>query len=55
MIADQIWVYNFDSFTNVIYVYVNYLRKKLDQHSPERLIHTVRGVGYVLRRAESEE
>ncbi len=55
MIAEQIWGYNFDSFTNVIDVYVNYLRKKLDQHSPERLIHTVRGVGYVLRRAESEE
>ncbi|MDH7568320.1 MAG: response regulator transcription factor [Armatimonadota bacterium] len=53
MIAEQIWGYNFDSFTNVIDVYVNYLRKKLDAHG-ERLIHTVRGVGYVLRREEAE-
>lgn len=52
MIAEQIWGYNFDSFTNVIDVYVNYLRKKLDQQNGERLIHTVRGVGYVLRREE---
>lgn len=50
MIAEQIWGYNFDSFTNVIDVYVNYLRKKLDQNYAEKLIHTVRGVGYVLRR-----
>ncbi|NLC58676.1 MAG: response regulator transcription factor [Armatimonadetes bacterium] len=52
MIAEQIWGYNFDSFTNVIDVYVNYLRKKLDQTQGPKLIHTVRGVGYVLRREE---
>ncbi|HEX2998939.1 MAG TPA: response regulator transcription factor [Armatimonadota bacterium] len=52
MIAEQIWGYNFDSFTNVIDVYINYLRKKLEQPPHEKLIHTVRGVGYVLRRAE---
>jgi DNA-binding response OmpR family regulator len=55
MIAEQIWGYNFDSFTNVIDVYVNYLRKKLDQNGRQRLIHTVRGVGYVLRREEPED
>jgi len=55
MISEQIWGYHFDSFTNVIDVYVNYLRKKLDQNGRPRLIHTVRGVGYVLRREEAEE
>ncbi|HOQ30340.1 MAG TPA: winged helix-turn-helix domain-containing protein, partial [Armatimonadota bacterium] len=55
MISEQIWGYHFDSFTNVIDVYVNYLRKKLDQNGRPRLIHTVRGVGYVLRREEAEK
>lgn len=56
VIAEQIWGYNFDSFTNVIDVYVNYLRKKLDAVGDgEKLIHTVRGVGYVLRREEVEK
>jgi DNA-binding response OmpR family regulator len=39
----------FDSFTNIIDVYINYLRKKVDRDSDKRLIHTVRGVGYVLK------
>ena len=49
MIAEQVWDYTFDSFTNIIDVYVNYLRKKVDRDFPKRLIHTVRGVGYVLK------
>ncbi|MBK5274911.1 MAG: response regulator transcription factor [Desulfuromonadales bacterium] len=49
MIADHVWDYAFDSFTNIIDVYVNYLRKKVDKDFPVRLIHTVRGQGYVLR------
>lgn len=49
MIAEHVWDYNFDSFTNIIDVYVNYLRKKVDKDFDVKLIHTVRGVGYVLK------
>jgi heavy metal response regulator len=49
MIAEQVWDYTFDSFTNIIDVYVNYLRKKVDRDFEKKLIHTVRGVGYVLK------
>jgi heavy metal response regulator len=49
MIAEHVWDYNFDSGTNVIDVYVNYLRKKIDAGHEPRLLHTVRGVGYVLK------
>ncbi len=49
MIAEHVWDYTFDSFTNIIDVYVNYLRKKIDRDFEKKLIHTVRGVGYVLR------
>jgi heavy metal response regulator len=49
MISEHVWDQSFDSYTNVIDVYVNYLRKKIDQGFEPKLIHTVRGVGYVLR------
>ena len=49
MIAEHVWDYEFDSMTNVIDVYVNYLRKKIDTGRNSKLIHTVRGVGYVLK------
>lgn len=49
MIAEHVWDYNFDSFTNIIDVYVNYLRKKVDRDFSKKLIHTVRGIGYVLK------
>jgi len=49
MIAEHVWDYTFDSFTNIIDVYVNYLRKKIDREFESKLIHTVRGVGYVLK------
>jgi heavy metal response regulator len=49
MIAEHVWDYAFDSFTNIIDVYVNYLRKKIDRDFEKKLIHTVRGVGYVLK------
>lgn len=49
MIAEHVWDYTFDSFTNIIDVYVNYLRKKVDRDSDKKLIHTVRGVGYILK------
>lgn len=49
MIAEHVWDYTFDSFTNIIDVYVNYLRKKVEHNYEKKLIHTVRGVGYVLK------
>ncbi len=49
MIIDRVWDYDFDTGTNVIDVYVNYLRKKIDAGKTTKLIHTVRGVGYVLK------
>lgn len=49
MIAEHVWDYTFDSFTNIIDVYVNYLRKKVDRDFSKKLIHTVRGIGYVLK------
>ncbi len=49
MIAEHVWDYTFDSFTNIIDVYVNYLRKKVDKDFSKKLIHTIRGVGYVLK------
>jgi two-component system, OmpR family, copper resistance phosphate regulon response regulator CusR len=49
MIAEHVWNLDFDTFTNVIDVYVNYLRNKVDRGWDRKLIHTVRGTGYVLR------
>ncbi len=54
MITQQVWDYNFDSFTNVIDVYVNYLRNKVDRSFPQKLIHTVRGVGYILKEGDKK-
>jgi two-component system copper resistance phosphate regulon response regulator CusR len=49
MIAEHVWNLDFDTFTNVIDVYVNYLRNKIDRGRDHKLIHTVRGTGYVLK------
>lgn len=49
IIAEHVWDEQFESFSNVIDVHVNRLRKKIDQEFQPRLIHTIRGVGYVLR------
>ena len=48
MISEHVWDYHFDSLTNVVDVYVNYLRKKIDKDFEPKLIHTIRGVGYIL-------
>ncbi len=48
-IAEQVWEIDFDTGTNIIEVYVNYLRKKVDRDFPVRLIHTQFGMGYVLK------
>jgi two-component system copper resistance phosphate regulon response regulator CusR len=48
-IAEQVWGYDFDTGTNIVDVYINYLRKAVDGNFSKRLIHTVRGVGFVLK------
>ncbi len=48
-IEDHIWNYDYEGGTNVVDVYIRYLRKKIDDGSDKKLIHTVRGMGYVLR------
>jgi DNA-binding response OmpR family regulator len=48
MIIEHVWNLTFDTTTNVVDVYINYLRKKVDVGFSPRLIHTIRGVGYEL-------
>jgi two-component system, OmpR family, copper resistance phosphate regulon response regulator CusR len=48
-IAENVWDVNFDKGTNYIEVYINYLRKKIDKDFSQKLIHTVFGMGYVLK------
>jgi DNA-binding response OmpR family regulator len=48
-ILDHVWGYNFDSFSNVVDIYVHYLRNKIDKGYADPLIKTVRGVGYTLK------
>ena len=49
MISEHVWHEDFDSLTNVIDVYMNFLRNKIDKGHKKQLIHTVHGKGYVLR------
>ncbi|MFN0123529.1 MAG: response regulator transcription factor [Blastocatellia bacterium] len=48
-LSEKVWDEQFESLTNVIDVYINYLRNKMDRHFEPRLIQTVRGVGYMFR------
>jgi len=48
LIAEQVWDVHFDSDTNIVDVAVRRLRQKIDDPFPQKLLHTVRGVGYVL-------
>lgn len=48
-IAEKVWSITFDSGTNVIEVYINFLRNKIDKSFPVKLIHTMVGMGYVLK------
>jgi two-component system response regulator MprA len=49
MINERVWGYDFGPASNSLGVYVGYLRRKLQEHGADRLIQTVRGVGYILR------
>ena len=51
-IYDEVWGYDFGGESNIIEVYIRYLRQKLEDEGESRLIHTVRGMGYVLREEE---
>ena len=48
-LLDQVWGYNFEVNTNVVDVFVGYLRKKLEINNNPRMVETVRGVGFVLK------
>jgi two-component system response regulator MprA len=48
-ITEQVWKQDYDPSTNIVDVYVNYLRKKIEDGDQQPLLHTVRGIGYVLR------
>jgi len=48
-ILDNVWNINFDMNTNVVDVYINYLRKKIDKPYNTKLIHTIKGLGYVIK------
>lgn len=48
-IAEHVWNYDFEYNSNIVEVYIRYLRKKLDDDYKNKLIHTVRGAGYVLK------
>ncbi len=48
-ISKYVWEYDFDTLTNIIDVYINHLRNKVDKENDNKLIHTIRGVGYILK------
>lgn len=54
-ILERVWGLDFDLGTNVVDVYVNYLRKKIDKNHPTKLIHTVIGMGYVLKEGDEDK
>jgi len=49
MILEQVWGYDFDTSSNIIDVHINRLRMKIDKDFPSKIIHTIKGVGYVLK------
>ena len=50
MISEHVWGDDFDTFSNVINVYINYLRKKIDSGFEKKLIHSIRGAGYMVKK-----
>jgi len=55
MIAEQVWGFTWDRLTNVIDVFVNHLRRKIETPREPRLIHAIRGVGYVIRDTDAAD
>ena len=54
-IEDHVWNFDYEGGTNVVDVYIRYLRKKIDEGESEKLIHTVRGTGYLLKSGERKD
>ncbi len=54
LITEYAWGYHFDPGTNIVDVVINHLRKKIDANHTQKLIHTIRGVGYVIRPDNSQ-
>jgi two-component system copper resistance phosphate regulon response regulator CusR len=54
ILTEHIWDINFDTETNIVDVVINRLRRKIEDGFPTKLIHTVRGVGYVLKESSDE-
>ena len=54
MITEKVWGYGFESYSNAIDVHVNHLRRKVDRGYEPKLIHTVKGAGYVVEDRSSE-
>jgi len=52
MIVEHVWDMDYDGLTNIVDVYIRHLRSKIDDGQPTRLIHTVRGIGYMLELPE---
>ena len=48
MIVENVWDMDYDGLTNIVDVYIRHLRSKIDDKYPVRMIHTVRGIGYVI-------
>jgi two-component system copper resistance phosphate regulon response regulator CusR len=53
MIVEHVWDMDYDGLTNIVDVYIRHLRSKIDDRYPTKLIHTVRGVGYMLELPEA--
>jgi two-component system response regulator MprA len=49
VLAEHVWGLDFDPESNIIDVYVGYLRRKIDEDAEPRLLHTIRGAGYVMK------
>ena len=52
MIVEHVWDMDYDGLTNIVDVYIRHLRSKIDDRFPEKLIHTVRGIGYMIEAPE---
>jgi two-component system copper resistance phosphate regulon response regulator CusR len=48
MIVEHVWDMDYDGLTNIVDVYIRHLRSKIDDRFPTKMIHTVRGIGYML-------
>ena len=49
MLYEHIWEEDFDSLSNVVTVYINHLRKKIHKNSSKKLIHSIHGIGYIIK------